>query len=337
MTTSTTVNTNIVIKFEDKFTEEACQATETYKKCLEGALQLQSKSAEGARSLDLFSQGFERFENDADKLNTALLALGLPAFLLAFGALPISIGIVIGSLAALYGIWKSGEELPELKAGGKPMPEAIDDVSESLEKLAKLKTSGFPLIPPETIQSLEALIFQLEQIQALQDIFITVNLIDNATKEAKQLRQEIEGIFSQDIVQRIKVIEERSKLTIPSFSGGSDSIFSDAPIELQTPSVDLTGFSDSVNTSPSSSTTVPGFSSGIERVPRDMLAMIHKDEAVLPKNQAEDFRRGGSNGVSVQKLEFNIHAPNVLNLDRQTVGDLALTIRDEIQRIDQRA
>ena len=166
----------------------------------------------------------------------------------------------------------------------------------------------------------------------MQDIFITVNLVDNATQEAKRLRQEIEAIFSKDITQRIKIVQET--VGLKSSFGGSDSVFSDSPLELQTSSADLTGFGPSVSTS--TNITVPGFASGIDRVPRDMLAMIHKDEAVLPKNRAEDFRRGGSSGLTVQKLEFSINAPNLLNLDRETVGDLAFMLRDELKRLDER-
>lgn len=44
----------------------------------------------------------------------------------------------------------------------------------------------------------------------------------------------------------------------------------------------------------------PGFASGIDRVPRDMLAMIHKDETVLNRRDADAFRRGGG-GVTVNQ------------------------------------
>ncbi len=37
---------------------------------------------------------------------------------------------------------------------------------------------------------------------------------------------------------------------------------------------------------------------GMWQVPRDMLANIHKDETVLPKHEAEQFRSGGQGGSS---------------------------------------
>ena len=67
-----------------------------------------------------------------------------------------------------------------------------------------------------------------------------------------------------------------------------------------------------------------------------MLAMIHKDEAVLPKNQAEEFRRGGSNGITIQKLDFSLNVPNGLKLDREEFRNLAFQMRDELKRLDQR-
>jgi hypothetical protein len=355
--TTTTIKTQIVVQFDDQFTDAANRAMENHKQSLKEAQRIQAgfsgnifqefsiKLAENESQIeelmraqrariDQFWTGLEdRFlERDIIDRAEAIAAFA--------GAVVLFSGVMVPAtaiFASFYATWKLGEELTELRVGDKPFDEYLKVVVDSLENLASAKPLELQLLSPDISEQLSELERTRRLFEKQNKLFLHLNLVDNATEEARQLRQEIEAIYSQDIVQRIKVIEERSKLTIPSFSETSDSIFNDSAIDLQTSSLDLTGFSDSVSTSPSNSTTVPGFSSGIERVPRDMLAMIHKDEAVLPKNRAEDFRRGGSSGVSVQKLEFNIHAPNVLNLDRETVGDLALTIRDEIQRIDQRA
>jgi hypothetical protein len=323
-----TVRAKIVVQFDDQFTEPAKQANLNYLKSLE---EVQKKS-EGFKLIwePLYQTFFENIRKDFTELST----LGQTESLVKLSE---TLGVVRIALSGFYASWLGGQKLSEWLVGDQPVDKYVEGVKESLDQLGESESIRLPPIPQETVQSLDNAKTCLQQIQQLQDIFITVVLVDNATKEAKQLRQEIEGIFSKDIIQRIRIIEETTQLSLPSFSGSSDSI--DSPIELQTPSVDLTGFGDSVSTSSSnsSSITFPGFSSGIERVPRDMLAMIHKDEAVLPKNQAEDFRRSGSRGITIQNLDFSINAPNVLNLDRETVSDLALTIRDEIQRIDQRA
>jgi len=335
MATSSTVNTQIIVNFEDKFTESACKAMETYKRCMEDVLQLQVKSEDSARSLDLFSQGFERLEKDAEKLNTFLLALGIPAFIIALRALPAPINIAIGSLVALYAAWKVGEELAEWRVGGEPIEKYVEGVQESLEQLGNSQTLQFPTIPEDGVQSLESTKTCLEQIQNMQDIFITVNLVDSATEEAKRIREEIEKTFSQDITQRVTIAEQ----TVRSISGpgpGSrapDPFFYGGP-EFLTSSKNLTGFGDKVDTS--TKVKVPGFSSGIDRVPRDMLAMIHKDEAVLPKNQADDFRQGNSSGMTIQNLNFSFNVPNGLKLEREEFRNLAFQMRDELKRLDGR-
>lgn len=316
MATSTTINTQIVVNFEDNFTESACKSMESYKRCLEGALQLQKKNEESARSLDLFSQGFERLEEDATKLNTALLALAIPPAILAFLALPAQIKSVIVALVILFGTWKVGEEMSEWRVGGESIEEYVEGVKESLDQLGNSQPLALPPISGEVMQSLESIKICLEQIQNMQDIFITVNLVDNATEEAKRIREEIEKTFSQDITQRVTIAEQTFKTATGPGTGpsSSDSFFDGGP-EFLTSSLDLTGFIDKVGTSPK--IKVPGFSSGIERVPRDMLAMIHKDEAVLPKNQADNFRQGNSNGMTIQNLNFSFNVPNGLKLDRE--------------------
>ena len=67
-----------------------------------------------------------------------------------------------------------------------------------------------------------------------------------------------------------------------------------------------------------------------------MLAMIHKDEAVLPKNQADNFRQGNSSGMTIQNLNFSFNVPNGLKLEREEFRNLAFQMRDELKRLDGR-
>ncbi len=335
MATSTTVNTQIIVNFEDKFTESACKAMEAYKRCLGGALQLQKKNEESARSLDMFSRSFERLEEDATKLNTVLLALAIPPAILALFALPAPFKSVTVALGILFTTWKAGEELAEWRVGGEPIEKYVEGAQESLNQLGNIDPLVLPTIPEDAVQSLETTKNCLEQIHNMQDIFITVNLLDNATEEAKRIRGEIENTFSKDITQRVTITEETFKTISGPGSGSrtSDSFFDGGP-EFLTSSPDLTGFSDKVDTSPK--IKVPGFSSGIDRVPRDMLAMIHKDEAVLPKNLADNFRQGNSSGMTIQNLNFSFNVPNGLKLDREEFRNLAFQMRDELKRLDRR-
>ncbi len=158
MATSTQVNTQIIVNFEDKFTESASKAMETYKRCMEDVLQLQKKSEQNAP--------------------------------------------------------------PPLNVG-------------------------------EEEQSLEFIKSCLEQIQSMQDNFVTVNLVDNASEEAKRIRGEIEKVFSQDITQRVTIAEKTIKTApvVGTVSRASDSFFGEGP-EFLTSSKNLTGFGNKVDTSP---------------------------------------------------------------------------------------
>ena len=384
MATSTTVNTRIIVNFEDKFTEAACQSLENYKKCLEDALNLskqnpfsfldeskkefdqifqsvnqfekannillqemldlQQQSEESGQSLDLLSQGFERLENDARKANTALLGLGIPAFLASLTVLPALINIPIISLGILYGVWKVGETLPEWKVNGQSIDEYLKVVRDSFENLASARPLEFQLFSPDISEQLIELDRTKRLFEEQNNLFLHLNLVDNATQPALQLRQDLEAIYSEDIIQRIKVIQETAPLKTPNFFSQTDRAKEEF-IESISTSDDDAGFDNSSGFDGSSvnpdgfttfgpSANIPGFASGIDRVPRDMLAIIHKDEAVLPKNRAEEFRRGDSSsgGMNVQKFEVNIHVPNALNLDREAVSELAITIGDELER-----
>ncbi len=150
------------------------------------------------------------------------------------------------------------------------------------------------------------------------------------------MRQEIEAVFSEDIIQRIKIIEERKQQTAPLFSTGLSSFTLSLP-EFLTSSSDLTGFGGSVGST--TGTVIRAFSTGIDRVPRDMLAMIHKDETILPINKAEDYRRGGSNASAIQNLNVSFNVPNTINLEnlgREQFRNFAFQLMEEIERLNRR-
>ena len=75
----------------------------------------------------------------------------------------------------------------------------------------------------------------------------------------------------------------------------------------------------------------PSFASGINFVPKDMLAEIHKGETVLPRSQAEQFRRGEFGG---DNITFQITGGLVP--DQATARKFARMLEDERRRINER-
>ena len=75
----------------------------------------------------------------------------------------------------------------------------------------------------------------------------------------------------------------------------------------------------------------PSFASGINFVPRDMLAKIHKGETVLPRPAAEQFRRGDFGGGNIT---FNITGGFVP--DQATARKFARMLEGERNRLKER-
>ncbi len=335
-----TVSTQIVVQFDDQFSDSANRALENYFKSFEEA----QKKTESFKPIfeTSFKEYFKDLETEFNRLDTlkqtaliASLTAGITLLVVNLSTLAGQIRYLGATSVAFYATWWVGTKLSEWLVGGQPVEEYVEGVKESMEQLATIEPLALPPIPPETVQSLETTKTCLEQVQNMQEILITVSLLDNATEQAKVIRKGIEEIFSHDITQRITIIEETIRSAAPSFSGSSDSFFDDGLPVFQTSSPDLTGFNKSVGFSPAKP-DLPGFASGIDRVPRDMLALIHKDEAVLPKNLAEDFRQSGSSGMSINNLNFSFNVANGAKLDREEFRNMAFMMRDELKRLDRR-
>ena len=357
MATNTTITTQMVVQLDDQFTVPLKQAMDSYKNFLAEAQSGNSFTASSLRDIEKLKKAYKevkqvQIESRVDQkeiidgyfngieeevLDLGFIegALGAATLATTFTIFPQTVGAATVALGAFYIAWKEQQLLEEWRVGEQPVEEYAEGVKESLDQLSNSQPLALPPISEDVVRSLETTKSCLEQIQQMQDIFITVNLLDSATEEAKRIRGEIEKTFSQDITQRVTIAEQ----TVRTISGpgpgprAPDPFFDGGP-EFLTSSKNLTGFGDKVGTSPK--IKVPGFSSGIDRVPRDMLAMIHKDEAVLPKIQADDFRQGNSNGMIIQNLNFSFNVPNGLKLDREEFRNLAFQMRDELKRLDRR-
>ncbi len=325
---NTTVTTRIVVQFDDQFSDAAKRALEQNEKIFKEA----KKKVEGFKPIwePIYQEYFKNIRKDLSGLNaldqTEALSLMSTSF---FG--------LRTALTAFYDSWSAGSKLSEWMVGDQSVEEYADGVQKSFDQLANAQLLALPPIPPETARLFETTKTCLEHIRGMREILITVNLLDNATGQAKVIRKGIEEIFSRDITQRITIIEETIRSAAHPFSGSSDSFsfFDDGLPVFQTSSPDLTGFNQSVGFS-QAKPALPGFANGIDRVPRDMLALIHKDEAVLPKNRADDFRRGGSGGVSIKNLNFSFNVSNGTRLDREEFRNMAFMMRDELKRLDRR-
>ena len=217
----------------------------------------------------------------------------------------------------------------------------LNDIEESLKAFEEQKLRDFKF-PENSIIQLERLSSLLEPLTNTPDFQFRINLQDNATASGAKIRRQLEELFKPEITQTIMTNKIDGFISLSKsnghFGNGNDSSFDGGP-EFLTSSPDFTGFSDSVGLSPPVKTKIPGFASGIQRVPRDMLAMIHKDEAVLPKNQAEGFRKGGSTGMTIQNLIVNLNIPNAINpkdLDREQFRNFAFKLMGEMKRLERR-
>ena len=114
-------------------------------------------------------------------------------------------------------------------------------------------------------------------------------------------------------------------------SGAGDPALDDARITLDRTAPFSDPFLNPLGLDLEPQFSPPSFSSGIRFVPRDMLAQIHKGETVLPRSQAEQFRRGGSGG---DNITFNITGGLVP--DQATARKFARMLEGERIRINER-
>ncbi len=339
---STTVNTQIVIKFDDQFTKSANRALYSYEKSVK-EVQQQIKSFKPIFDTP-FQEAFENLKKDIDELNAlgqVQITGGLVLGIAVAATLSIKLALVGVTLTAFYATWWAGKDLREWLVGGQPVNEYLGDVKKSVDEIADLgRTSPISIEILCPLQELEEKRRLIKQIFAGLDIFVTLQLIDQATEDALKIRKELEAIYKTPITQIINIKKISSSIGSSGSSGFSSSDDSDSDSsDSSSGSGDSGDGFEGSSVNPSGFDTSASFSTGIDRVPRDMLAMIHKDETVLTKTEAEERRRGNSGGMTIQRVSINMNMPdsfNPSNMKRQDFRQFAMKIQDELHRLDRR-
>ncbi|MEK9627831.1 MAG: hypothetical protein VW455_02290 [Nitrospinota bacterium] len=204
-------------------------------------------------------------------------------------------------------------------------------IADLLKDLENAEPIEFQILPPNVRDQLREIEVLLRSFQAQNPFLLHLELVDKATEEALEIRKKIEKTFSKPIIQKIKVKKIGSK-------GSNDSDFD---IDKDESSANPGAF-DGTSVNPGGFDTfgsLKAFSTGIDRVPRDMLAIIYKDEAVLNKTQAEERRLGNTTGMAIKNVNINLNLPDSVspsNMSRQNFRQLAVQLQDELRRLERR-
>ncbi len=203
-----------------------------------------------------------------------------------------------------------GEIQRRLSAGNSALADGLIDFNRKLEEGKRITESL--RTPLQVYQDELAKLNDLQKVGAItQEIHSrAIRAAEDAYKSASTAARSFQG-------------------AIP-FSGAGSTGESDQPIGRFLGDIPRRSFSDLKSSGGKLLGSVPGFASGIERVPFDMLAMIHKDEKILNKKDAEESRQSNG-GVTIGKVTFQISGEN------KNPRQLAREIRDELSRLNERA
>jgi hypothetical protein len=376
------ISSTITVDFEDQFSASACKAFEVVKNCADNALKTLNSFPDSLApgfqgDVALFSKSVDKFDSSINRVTESLLkgqkkaiqfgdSLVSPRKFIddlwnslmqmdTFTATASLIGLVgiigdmnselrkivlgVGIATTVVGVFQhfindNNDESNLSKTLGE-----IENKIGAIQELTPLE----PKISENSFQQFERFSSVLDPFTNNAGLQLTVDLLDNASGDAQNLREELENTFSSNIEQKITIVKETVNLSSSSRgkrkadirleispdgsndSGGSD----DSGGSFDGSSVNPGGFND----------RIPSFSTGIDRVPRDMLAMIHKDETVLTKTEAEERRGGNSGGMAVQNVNLHMNMPdsfNPANMKRQDFRQFAMKMQDELRRLDRR-
>lgn len=341
MPIANTVEANIVVNFEDRFSGPACKAFAEFRKCAEAALKALDPAFRDL--ITRIESGIDKFVNAIDRFALAVdssvnLLVQKNKEVLTFGKSLESIGQFFRDF------WKDLQSLSPVTAVA-----TLVAITVGLTSLFVL-VNKFPLIAATIAAGLFLIFAALETLKAKEKIELEVKLKDEATARAQQIRNSLESAFRDPIIQEIQVLRRKLDSPVGPFSGAGSPALDDARITLRRTAPLSSPFSNplgldlgfqfgpdsglSLELQPAPQIELPSFASGIRFVPRDMLAQIHKGETVLPRPQAEQFRRGEMKSISVGNITLNMNSGSGAN--RQEARRFARMIRDELQRVDER-
>jgi len=329
MPIANTVEATIVVNFEDKFTGPAFKAFEQFRKhaesvfravCFSGVTAFEKLRAAQQEALKFNSgpaeQSFKFWETLKDFLGGVLASLNL---------LGLNWQLVVERITNSF-LFLRDHFLKALR----PLLQALSNLRLALPAIIAGFTLLAPVLAPAAIIFLKiaaaatALFLVWKGLQAIKQLALEVQLKDEATAGAVLLRKGLESTFSDPIVQEIQVLKRNIDDLAGPLSGAGNPALDDALMTFR-----RTAPSPGLNLEPQFD--FPSFASGVRFVPRDMLANIHKGETVLPKPQAEQFRKGNFGG---DNITFQINGG--FEPDQATARKFARMVEDERRRINER-
>jgi hypothetical protein len=331
---SSSVTADITVQLNDKFTKSADQA---FKQYIKSWKEVEKTQKEAASEIDGF---FKDIEDEVSDMGTITQLATLTALAASIKNFPTVMGPAIGALAGFYVVWKEHQKLEEWTVGDKPIDKYLKVVGDSFENLASAKPLELQIVSQDISEQLSQVELLKRNFEAQQGLFLHLDLLDNASGDAQNVRDKLENTFKKPITQIIKIEQVQGSITLRKSPGRSNSGDSGGDSsDSSSGSGDSGGGFDGSSVNPGGFDTFGSFSTGIDRVPRDMLAMIHKDETVLTKTEAEERRSGNSGGMAIQRVSINMNMPdsfNPSNMKRQDFRQFAMKMQDELRRLDRR-
>ncbi len=250
---------------------------------------------------------------------------------------------------ALRQIAEKGEELARASSAGgnefnrflqiaKTARVELDGVQKLLGDLARNngieadaeRSKNAVAIMEESIDGFQSKLRVLETEIASSNLMLSVDILDNATGPGTELRNELQDLFKQPLIQEV-IVKQTAQIASGGF-GKRDTFFDDG-VEFQASSSDTTGFGSGVVSAPPKVTPkVPeSFAKGIKFIPKDTLVKVHKGESILTRSESDQVRSGGRGGRNVT-FTGNIIVQTAPGQD--VTEETARILRDKINKLD---